>query len=126
MLVLALTGLGDLSTQIYVPSLPQVANAFGVGKDVVQHTLTAFVLAFGMGQLVWGPLSDRFGRRIVLLAGLVIYLAASAACYLADSPDALIAARFAQDRPAYTAAKNGFIQRVLREAAGATTTLPVR
>ena len=96
LLVIVLTGLGDLSTQIYVPSLPAIATSFGVGKEVVQHTLTAFVLAFGLGQLVWGPLSDRFGRRVVLMTGLLLYLAASLACYLADSTQALTAARFAQ------------------------------
>ena len=95
-LIIVLTGLGDLSMQIYVPSLPAVAAGFGVGKEAVQHTLTAFVLAFGLGQLVWGPLSDRFGRRIVLVAGLLLYLAACIAGYLADSVQALIAARFAQ------------------------------
>ena len=96
LLVIVLTGLGDLTTQIYVPSLPAIAADFGVGKEAVQHTLTAFVLAFGLGQLVWGPLSDRFGRRIVLLSGLLLYLAASIACYLADSTGSLIGARFAQ------------------------------
>lgn len=96
LLVIVLTGLGDLSTQIYVPSLPAIATSFGVGKETVQHTLTAFILAFGLGQLVWGPLSDRFGRRIVLVTGLLLYLAASVACYLADSTQSLIGARFAQ------------------------------
>lgn len=96
LLVIVLTGLGDLSTQIYVPSLPAIANSFGVGKEAVQHTLTAFVLAFGLGQLVWGPLSDRFGRRGVLMTGLLVYLAGSAACYFAESTETLTAARFAQ------------------------------
>jgi DHA1 family bicyclomycin/chloramphenicol resistance-like MFS transporter len=95
-LVIVLTGLGDLSTQIYVPSLPAIALNFGVGKDMVQHTLSAFILAYGLGQLVYGPLSDRFGRRFVLLTGLLIYLAATLACWQANSAEALIAARFAQ------------------------------
>lgn len=95
-LVVILTALGEVSTQIYVPSLPAIAASFGTGKEVVQHTLTAFVIAFGLGQLVYGPLSDAFGRRRVLLAGLLLYLAATAACYLAESPQALIAARFMQ------------------------------
>lgn len=96
LLVIVLMGLGDLSAQIYAPSLPAIATSFGASKEAVQQTLTAFVLAFGLGQLIWGPLSDRFGRRGVLMIGLLVYLAASAACYLADSTEHLTIARLAQ------------------------------
>lgn len=95
-LVIVLTALGEMSTQIYTPSIPSIAASFAVGKETVQHTLTAFILAFGLGQLVYGPLSDRYGRRQVLLTGLGLYLFATVACYLAESAQALIAARFMQ------------------------------
>ncbi|MFY0022323.1 Bcr/CflA family drug resistance efflux transporter, partial [Acinetobacter baumannii] len=61
-LVILLTGLGEMSTQIYAPALPALAAGFGVGTVAVQATLSAFIIAFGCGQLIYGPLSDRFGR----------------------------------------------------------------
>lgn len=117
LLVIVLTGLGDLSTQIYVPVLPTIASRFGVDKEAVQHTLTAFVLAFGLGQLVWGPLSDRFGRRRVLMSGLALYLAGCAACFLAGSTWSLTAARFAQGAGA--AAAIVLARAITRDAWGA-------
>lgn len=94
--VILLTGLGELSTQIYAPSLSALASDFGVGTVAVQATLSAFIVAYGCGQLVYGPLSDRFGRRPVLMAGLAVYLAATLACLAASSIEALIAARALQ------------------------------
>ncbi|WP_164305527.1 MFS transporter, partial [Streptococcus pneumoniae] len=70
------------STQIYAPALPALAAGFGVGAVAVQATLSAFIIAFGCGQLVYGPLSDRFGRRPILLAGLGLYLLATLGCLM--------------------------------------------
>ncbi|MFX7764024.1 MFS transporter, partial [Acinetobacter baumannii] len=66
------------------------------GTVAVQATLSAFIIAFGCGQLINGPLSDRFGRRPVLLAGLGLYLVATVCCLLAGSVEQLIAARALQ------------------------------
>ncbi len=96
--------LQPLSTDLYLASLPHLASDFGVTPATVQQTLSLFVIGFGVAQLISGPLSDRFGRRPVLLAGLGIYIAASLACALAASLDLLIAARFVQAIGCCTAA----------------------
>lgn len=88
--------LQPLSTDLYLASLPHLARYFEVSAAAVQQTLSLFVIGFGTAQLLIGPLSDRFGRRPVLLAGFGVYVAASIACALAGSIEALIAARFAQ------------------------------
>jgi len=95
-LLTALVALGPLSTDLYLPSLPGLLRTFKADVAQVQLTLSVFLLGLATGQLVYGPLSDRFGRRPVLLAGLVLYAGASIACALATSVPALIAARFVQ------------------------------
>jgi DHA1 family bicyclomycin/chloramphenicol resistance-like MFS transporter len=92
-----------LSTDLYLASLPSLAAAFTAPPAAVQLTLSLFVLGFGTAQLVVGPLSDRFGRRTVLLAGLALYVAASILCALAPSMPVLIAARFVQSLGACSA-----------------------
>lgn len=91
-----LTALGPLSTDMYLPSLPAIAAFFNTGAAEVQMTLSAFLFGFAAGQFVHGPLSDHYGRRPVLLAGLGLFAAATAACALAPSIEWLTAARFAQ------------------------------
>lgn len=86
----------SLSTDLYVASLPSLGKAFEVSPSVVQLTLSVFMVAFGFSQLIAGPLSDRFGRRPVLVLGLSLYVLASAACALSFSIWLLIAARFFQ------------------------------
>jgi DHA1 family bicyclomycin/chloramphenicol resistance-like MFS transporter len=88
--------LQPLSTDLYLPSLPHLATYFEVTPAAVQQTLSLFVLGFGAAQLISGPLSDRYGRRPVLLAGLAVYALSSVACGLAPSIGILVAARFIQ------------------------------
>lgn len=88
--------LQPLSTDLYLASLPTLAASFRVAPAAVQQTLSMFALGVAVSQLVSGPLADRFGRRPILLTGLLVYVAASLACALATHIDALIAARFAQ------------------------------
>jgi DHA1 family bicyclomycin/chloramphenicol resistance-like MFS transporter len=88
--------LQPLSTDLYLASLPHLATDFGVTPAAVQQTLSLFVIGFGVAQLISGPLSDRFGRRPVLLWGLGVYVAASLACALAPTLNLLISARFVQ------------------------------
>jgi len=95
-LIAAFLMLQPLSTDLYLASLPGLASAFSVPPSTVQLTLSLFVIGFGGAQLVIGPLSDRFGRRPVLIAGLSLYVAASIACGLSQSIAMLIAARFLQ------------------------------
>lgn len=95
-LITACLMLQPLSTDLYLVSLPHLASYFAVSPAAVQQTLSLFVIGFGAAQLVAGPLSDRFGRRPVLLGGLALYVVASVGCVLALSITALSAARFAQ------------------------------
>ncbi len=95
-IVTALVAFGAISTDLYLPSLPAIGAAFETDAAQVQLTLSLFLAAFALGQLVYGPLSDRFGRRPVLLVGLAIYLGATLACLFATGIEVLIAARFAQ------------------------------
>lgn len=88
--------LQPLCTDLYLASLPNLASDFAASPAAVQQTLSLFVIGFGSAQLVSGPLSDRYGRRPVLLGGLSVYLLSSVACALAPSLDWLVAARFAQ------------------------------
>ena len=88
--------LQPLSTDLYLATLPHLARHFDATPAAVQQTLSLFVIGFGSAQLIIGPLSDRYGRRPVLLVGIGLYVAASIACALADSMGALIATRFAQ------------------------------
>ncbi|HVI89992.1 MAG TPA: Bcr/CflA family multidrug efflux MFS transporter [Dongiaceae bacterium] len=95
-LLTALTALGPVSTDFYLPSLPNIARYFSVGEAEAQLTLSAFLICFAATMLVFGPLSDRFGRKPVMLGGLTIFTLASAACALASSIDQLIVARMFQ------------------------------
>lgn len=88
--------LQPLSTDLYLASLPHLAGYFAVTPAAVQQTLSLFVVGFGTAQLLGGPLSDRYGRRPVLLSGLGIYALASVACGFAPSLPFLVGARFVQ------------------------------
>jgi DHA1 family bicyclomycin/chloramphenicol resistance-like MFS transporter len=98
-LLLLITGclmLQPLSTDLYLASLPHLTGYFAATPAAVQQTLSFFVVGFGVAQLVAGPLSDRHGRRPVVLGGLGVYVAASIACGLAPSLPLLVGARFVQ------------------------------
>jgi MFS transporter, DHA1 family, multidrug resistance protein len=92
----SLSAFGPLSNDMYLPALPQLANDLGVGASAAQLTLTTCLAGLAVGQLVSGPMSDRFGRRRPLLAGVVVYAVASAACAVAPSAAFLIVFRFVQ------------------------------
>lgn len=91
-----LTGFGPMSTDVYLPSLPALVTAFDTEIATVQLTLSVFLVGFAVAQLVYGPVSDRFGRRPAILAGVTIFTAASIACALATSIEMLILCRFLQ------------------------------
>jgi DHA1 family bicyclomycin/chloramphenicol resistance-like MFS transporter len=95
-LLALLLGLQAVTTDLYLPTLPAIRDSLGTSMGEIQLTLTALLLAFGISQLVWGPMSDRFGRRPVLLWGMSAYVLASLACVAAPGIDWLIAARTVQ------------------------------
>ncbi|SHG37995.1 multidrug effflux MFS transporter [Massilia sp. CF038] len=96
LLVIGFLMLQPLSTDLYLASLPSLGTVFGAPAAKVQLTLSMFVIAFGGAQLIIGPLSDRYGRRPVVITGLALYVLASLLCALAPTIDMLIAARFLQ------------------------------
>ena len=91
-----LLGLQPLATDLYLPALPQLQQGFGAHVSQAQLTLTGFLLAFGCSQILWGPLSDRLGRRPILLLGISGYVIAALGCASAQSMEALIAWRSLQ------------------------------
>lgn len=91
-----LTALGPLSTDFYLPSLPDIVRVMETDVAGAQATLSTFLFGFAGGQILWGPLSDRLGRRPVLLTGLALFTLATLACALAPSIEALTVARAVQ------------------------------
>jgi DHA1 family bicyclomycin/chloramphenicol resistance-like MFS transporter len=91
-----LSTFGPLSLDLYLPALPQLADELASSPSAAQLTITACLVGLAAGQLVAGPLSDRYGRRRPLLVGLGAYLAASAACALAPSVGVLVLLRLVQ------------------------------
>jgi DHA1 family bicyclomycin/chloramphenicol resistance-like MFS transporter len=96
LLLVAMTGVAPISLYMLVPALPVLATAFGRDISIAQMTVSLYMVGIACSQIIMGPLSDRFGRRPVLLAGLGLMVAASAACIFADTLPQLIAARFLQ------------------------------
>ena len=96
MLLALLTSLGPLSIDMYLPALPQMANDFGITTQRVANTLPTYFLGLALGQLIYGPLSDRIGRKTPLYFGLLLYICASILCTFANSEWSLIAARILQ------------------------------
>ena len=91
-----LLGIQPVTTDLYLPALPSLAGALRAPMSAVQLTLSALIICFGVAQLVWGPLADRFGRRPILLCGLALYTLAGAGAALSPSIGWLIAWRALQ------------------------------
>ncbi len=113
-----------LSTDMYLASLPALRRYFDIGVPQAQLTLSVFIVAFALSQLAYGPLSDRFGRRPLLLGGIVIYVTATLGCMSAPSIEWLIIARFFQAMGACASTVIGrAIIRDIYGGAGAARTL---
>jgi len=95
-LLVTLTACGTLGMHMIIPALPATAASLGVGAGTIQLAITLYLVGLATGQLIYGPISDRFGRRPVLLAGLALYTAAGFAAAAAPFASALIAARVFQ------------------------------
>jgi DHA1 family bicyclomycin/chloramphenicol resistance-like MFS transporter len=92
-ILIGAVALGPISTDLYLPSLPAIGRDLRAAVAATQLTLSVFLASFALAQIPVGPLSDRFGRRPVLLAGLCVYVIASIACAVAPTIETLIAAR---------------------------------
>ncbi|MGD9923311.1 MAG: multidrug effflux MFS transporter [Pseudorhodoplanes sp.] len=95
-LLAALTALAPLSTDLYLPTLPDIGRAFGVSPSQVQLTLSAYLVGFALGQIGYGPISDWYGRRSGLLVALACYCLGSLICAVAPTIEVLIGARVLQ------------------------------
>ncbi|MBN4664838.1 Bcr/CflA family multidrug efflux MFS transporter [Pandoraea nosoerga] len=91
-----LSAIGSLSIDMYLPALPAIARELNTTDAAAQFTLASFFIGLGLGQLLHGPLADRFGRKRPLYAGLALYTLASAGCALAPNIETLIVCRFVQ------------------------------
>ncbi|HZQ75602.1 MAG TPA: Bcr/CflA family multidrug efflux MFS transporter [Burkholderiales bacterium] len=92
----AVMATGPLAVDMYLPALPGIASEYAVQAARVQHTLSAYLFGLAMGQLLFGPLADRFGRKGPMLAGLGLYALASVGCALAANIESFVLMRIAQ------------------------------
>ena len=95
-ILIAVTATGPLALNMILPSMPALAADFGVGYGTAQLTLTLYLVAIALGQLLWGPVSDRYGRRPMLLLGMGVYTLGGALAWLATSIEILLFARVLQ------------------------------
>lgn len=96
LLLSLLLGLQPVTTDLYLPALPAMTEALAGSMSQAQLTLSGLLLAFGLSQLFWGPLSDRFGRRPVLLLGLASYTLAGIGCVIAPTMEVMLLLRIIQ------------------------------
>ena len=82
LLLALLQSVTPLSVDLYLPALPTIARALHTRQGPLNLTLSAFMIGFAVGQLIWGPVGDRFGRKGPMILGLALYVAASAGCAL--------------------------------------------
>ncbi len=95
-LIVAITACGTLGMHLIIPALPETARALGVSAGTIQLTITLYLIGLAIGQLVYGPISDQFGRRPVLLAGLALFTLAGIATAAAPNAWTLVIARILQ------------------------------
>ena len=91
-----LLGFASISTDLFLPALPTMQVALATSEGTLQFAISGYLLGFGFGQLFWGPLSDRFGRRVPVASGIVVFVIGSAGCALASDGGQLIGWRVVQ------------------------------
>lgn len=96
LLLALLTAIAPLSTDMYLPALPNMAKEYSVSTLLVSSSLPAYFFGLAIGQLIYGPMSDRIGRKVPLIFGLSLHVAASLLCIYADDLPSLLAARVLQ------------------------------
>jgi len=91
-----LMGFASISTDLFLPAIPTIATALHAGAGAIELTISSYLIGFSLGQLLWGPISDRYGRRWPVAAGLALFLIGSLGCALSGSAVALIGWRIVQ------------------------------
>lgn len=91
-----LMGFGSISTDIYLPALPTMGQALGSSSGTMELTISGYLVGFSLGQLLWGPIGDRYGRRLPVAAGIVLFIIGSAGCALSDTAWQMIGWRVVQ------------------------------
>ncbi|MEQ4673794.1 multidrug effflux MFS transporter [Providencia vermicola] len=95
-LLLLLVLLGPLGIDLYLPTIPDIAKDLGSSESVIQSTIALFILVLGLGQLISGPLVDRYGRKPIAIVGMVLYIIGSGVAIVATTPTVFIASRLLQ------------------------------
>lgn len=91
-----LMGFASISTDLYLPAMPAIGESLKADTGMIEWTVSGYLIGFSVGQLFWGPIGDRFGRRLPVATGLVLFVIGSAGCALADSIWAMIGWRVVQ------------------------------
>jgi DHA1 family bicyclomycin/chloramphenicol resistance-like MFS transporter len=91
-----LMGFASISTDLYLPAMPAMSESLGASAGMVEWTISGYLIGFSLGQLLWGPIGDRYGRRLPVAIGLVFFIIGSAGCALAGSAGIMIFWRVVQ------------------------------
>lgn len=91
-----LMGFASISTDLYLPAMPVMGQSLGASTGMIEWTVSGYLIGFSSGQLLWGPISDRHGRRLAVGSGLILFVIGSAGCALANDALALIGWRIVQ------------------------------
>lgn len=91
-----LLGFASISTDLYLPAMPRMGVDLGASQGQLELTVSGYLLGFALGQLFWGPVSDRFGRKVPLMLGIAIFVVGAAGCALSTDATQLIASRVMQ------------------------------
>jgi Bcr/CflA subfamily drug resistance transporter len=95
-LIVLIAGLSHLSETVYSPSLPDIAHALRASESMVEYTLTIYLFGFALGSLFWGKISDKWGRKPCIIAGLFIFIVGCMGCYFSHSIEMLMVSRLVQ------------------------------
>ncbi|GAB6907410.1 Bcr/CflA family multidrug efflux MFS transporter [Desulfosarcina cetonica] len=91
-----LMGFASISTDLYLPAMPAMGRSLHASAGMMEWTISGYLIGFSLGQLFWGPIGDRYGRRISVAIGLILFVIGSAGCALAQTAHAMIAWRIVQ------------------------------
>lgn len=91
-----LMGFASISTDLYLPAMPAMGRSLGADSGTMELTISGYLIGFSLGQLLWGPISDRYGRRPSVAVGLLLFVLGSGGCALAANAQALIGWRIVQ------------------------------